>query len=105
MPGHSRTGSATSTTRTTFRLLHDRDKQLAETEETPFAHRIKPAVYTCVIVEVNQFLSFSETEFFADFASKHSNCAESKDYSGVPPTAQWQVRELFGRRLDWLVQR
>jgi len=70
-----------------FALLHGGDKQLAGTKETPFANRIKPAVYTYVIAEQDQSLRFSETgaAFFVDFASKHalhSNCAESVYYSG-----------------------
>ncbi|KAI0261744.1 hypothetical protein BC834DRAFT_845407 [Gloeopeniophorella convolvens] len=50
-------------------------------------HRVKPAVYTYVIVDEDQSLRFSETgaAFFVDFASKHAlhaNCAERVRYSG-----------------------
>ncbi|KAI0062169.1 C2-domain-containing protein [Artomyces pyxidatus] len=50
-------------------------------------HRVKPAVYTYVVVDEDHSLRFSETgaAFFVDFASKHAlhaNCAEAVRYSG-----------------------
>ena len=53
----------------------------------PFAHRIKPTVYTYVIVKDDESFRFSETgsAFFVDCASKHalqSNCAEHVVYGG-----------------------
>ncbi|KAJ3916014.1 hypothetical protein F5877DRAFT_91987 [Lentinula edodes] len=55
--------------------------------ESPFAHRIKPAVYTYIISAQDDSLRFSETgaAFFVDFASKHAlhaDCAEQVRYSG-----------------------
>lgn len=57
------------------------------TKENPFAHRIKPAIYTYIISSEDDSLRFSETgaAFFVDFASKHalhSNCARKVRYSG-----------------------
>ncbi|CCM00144.1 uncharacterized protein FIBRA_02171 [Fibroporia radiculosa] len=53
----------------------------------PFAHRIKPAVYTYIISVDDDSLRFSETgaTFLVNMASKHalhSNCAEAVLYSG-----------------------
>ncbi|KAJ4469349.1 hypothetical protein C8R41DRAFT_778021 [Lentinula lateritia] len=55
--------------------------------KSPFAHRIKPAVYTYIISAQDDSLRFSETgaAFFVDFASKHAlhaDCAEQVRYSG-----------------------
>ncbi|KAJ3812064.1 hypothetical protein EV368DRAFT_74935 [Lentinula lateritia] len=55
--------------------------------ESPFARRIKPAVYTYIISAQDDSLRFSETgaAFFVDFASKHAlhaDCAEQVRYSG-----------------------
>ncbi|KAJ3760629.1 hypothetical protein EV360DRAFT_39334 [Lentinula raphanica] len=63
------------------------DARAAPTEERPFAHRIKPAVYTYIISAQDDSLRFSETgaAFFVDFASKHAlhaDCAEQVRYSG-----------------------
>ncbi|KAI0648537.1 hypothetical protein C8Q79DRAFT_579774 [Trametes meyenii] len=54
---------------------------------TPFAHRVKPAVYTYIIAVDDDSFRFSETgaAFFVDFASKHAlhaNCAQAVRYSG-----------------------
>ncbi|KAI0628872.1 hypothetical protein C8Q77DRAFT_1076566 [Trametes polyzona] len=54
---------------------------------TPFAHRVKPAVYTYIIAVEDDSFRFSETgaAFFVDFASKHAlhaNCAPAVRYSG-----------------------
>ncbi|KAF4614432.1 hypothetical protein D9613_003520 [Agrocybe pediades] len=54
---------------------------------SPFANRIKPAVYTYIISADDDSFRFSETgaAFFVDFASKHalhSNCATKVRYSG-----------------------
>ncbi|KAL0947814.1 hypothetical protein HGRIS_013885 [Hohenbuehelia grisea] len=59
----------------------------AESQQSSFAHRIKPAVYTYIISAEDDSLRFSETgaAFFVDFASKHAlhaNCAQSVRYSG-----------------------
>ncbi|KAI8974188.1 hypothetical protein BD414DRAFT_183714 [Trametes punicea] len=53
----------------------------------PFAHRVKPAVYTYIIAVEDDTFRFSETgaAFFVDFASKHAlhaNCAPAVRYSG-----------------------
>ncbi|RPD67704.1 hypothetical protein L226DRAFT_555716 [Lentinus tigrinus ALCF2SS1-7] len=56
----------------------------------PFAHRVKPTVYTYVIAEGDS-LRFSETgaAFFVDFASKHTlhaNCAPAmRDFGTYSP--------------------
>ncbi|KDR82162.1 hypothetical protein GALMADRAFT_58979 [Galerina marginata CBS 339.88] len=54
---------------------------------SPFAHRVKPAVYTYILSSEDDSFRFSETgaAFFVDFASKHalhSNCCETVRYSG-----------------------
>ncbi|KAH9857434.1 hypothetical protein C2E23DRAFT_720170 [Lenzites betulinus] len=54
---------------------------------SPFAHRVKPAVYTYIIAVEDDSFRFSETgaAFFVDFASKHAlhaNCAPAVRYSG-----------------------
>ncbi|KAE9404834.1 hypothetical protein BT96DRAFT_916518 [Gymnopus androsaceus JB14] len=59
----------------------------APTVHSPFAHRVKPAVYTYIISAEDDSLRFSETgaAFFVDFASKHAlhaNCCERVRYSG-----------------------
>ncbi|KAI9069421.1 hypothetical protein FKP32DRAFT_1586810 [Trametes sanguinea] len=53
----------------------------------PYAHRVKPAVYTYIIAVEDDSFRFSETgaAFFVDFASKHAlhaNCAPAVRYSG-----------------------
>ncbi|KAJ4471060.1 hypothetical protein C8J55DRAFT_521731 [Lentinula edodes] len=63
------------------------DATAAPTKESPFARRIKPAVYTYIISAQDDSLRFSETgaAFFVDFASKHAlhaDCAEQVRYSG-----------------------
>ncbi|KAJ3869894.1 hypothetical protein EV359DRAFT_29118 [Lentinula novae-zelandiae] len=80
-----------------MRLFEEEQRQLevaeevdaiaAPTKESPFAHRIKPAVYTYIISAQDDSLRFSETgaAFFVDFASKHAlhaDCAEQVRYSG-----------------------
>ncbi|KAF5393056.1 hypothetical protein D9757_001188 [Collybiopsis confluens] len=55
--------------------------------QNPYAHRVKPAVYTYIISAEDDSLRFSETgaAFFVDFASKHAlhtNCSERVRYSG-----------------------
>ncbi|KAJ3992012.1 hypothetical protein F5050DRAFT_1033236 [Lentinula boryana] len=67
--------------------LEEVDALAAPTDESPFAHRIKPAVYTYIISAQDDSLRFSETgaAFFVDFASKHAlhaDCAEQVRYSG-----------------------
>ncbi|EJF58007.1 hypothetical protein DICSQDRAFT_139837 [Dichomitus squalens LYAD-421 SS1] len=65
---------------------------------TPFAHRVKPAVYTYVIAVEDDSFRFSETgaAFFVDFASKHAlhaNCAQAVRYSGEfhpRPAGGWE---------------
>ncbi|KAL1947107.1 hypothetical protein VTO73DRAFT_14068 [Trametes versicolor] len=54
---------------------------------TPYAQRVKPAVYTYIIAVEDDSFRFSETgaAFFVDFASKHAlhaNCAQAVRYSG-----------------------
>ncbi|KAI0657112.1 hypothetical protein C8Q70DRAFT_920022 [Cubamyces menziesii] len=54
---------------------------------SPYAHRVKPAVYTYIIAVEDDSFRFSETgaAFFVDFASKHAlhaNCAPAVRYSG-----------------------
>ena len=64
----------------------------------PFAHRVKPAVYTYIIAVEDDSFRFSETgaAFFVDFASKHalhSNCAPAVRYSGEfhpRPAGGWE---------------
>ncbi|KIK64369.1 hypothetical protein GYMLUDRAFT_240921 [Collybiopsis luxurians FD-317 M1] len=63
------------------------DEVRASTPESPYVHRIKPAVYTYIISAEDDSLRFSETgaAFFVDFASKHAlhaNCCERVRYSG-----------------------
>ncbi|TFK68631.1 hypothetical protein BDN72DRAFT_858264 [Pluteus cervinus] len=65
---------------------------------TPFAHRVKPAVYTYILSNDDDSFRFSETgaAFFVDFASKHalhSNCSEFVRFSGEfhpRPVGGWQ---------------
>ncbi|KIK67616.1 hypothetical protein GYMLUDRAFT_54405 [Collybiopsis luxurians FD-317 M1] len=59
----------------------------APSAQSPYAHRVKPAVYTYIISAEDDSLRFSETgaAFFVDFASKHAlhaNCCERVRYSG-----------------------
>ncbi|OAX35760.1 hypothetical protein K503DRAFT_696409 [Rhizopogon vinicolor AM-OR11-026] len=72
-----------------FKLLHGGSRASSGdgSRQPASANRIKPAVYTYVIVKEDESFRFSETgaAFFVDFASKHalhSNCAESVVYSG-----------------------
>jgi hypothetical protein len=63
------------------------DGEEAPVKEGPFAHRIKPAVYTYIVSAEDDSLRFSETgaAFFVDFASKHAlhaDCCEQVRYSG-----------------------
>jgi hypothetical protein len=61
-------------------------------------HRVKPAVYMCVITAHGNSLRFSETDaaFFVDFASKHAlhaNRTEAVRYSGEfhpQPVCGWE---------------
>ncbi|KAM5541988.1 hypothetical protein V8D89_004298 [Ganoderma adspersum] len=65
---------------------------------SPFAHRVKPAVYTYIIAVDDDSFRFSETgaAFFVDFASKHAlhaNCAQAVRYSGEfhpRPAGGWE---------------
>lgn len=65
---------------------------------SPFAHRVKPAVYTYIIAVEDDSFRFSETgaAFFVDFASKHAlhaNCAQAVRYSGEfhpRPAGGWE---------------
>ena len=64
----------------------------------PYAHRVKPAVYTYVVAVEDDSFRFSETgaAFFVDFASKHAlhaNCAPAVRYSGEfhpRPAGGWE---------------
>ncbi|KAI0761498.1 hypothetical protein BD413DRAFT_485927 [Trametes elegans] len=66
---------------------------------SPFAHRVKPAVYTYIIAVEDDSFRFSETgaAFFVDFASKHAlhaNCAPAVRYSGEfhpRPEGGWEA--------------
>jgi hypothetical protein len=71
-----------------FQLLHGASRGSSSGDGSrASANRIKPAVYTYVIVKEDESFRFSETgaAFFVDFASKHalhSSCAERVVYSG-----------------------
>jgi len=83
-----------------FSLLHGghAGKEGRKASDSPFAHRIKPAVYNYVIAVEDDSLRFSETgaAFFVNFASKHalhSNAAQTVRYSGEfhpRPEGGWQ---------------
>ncbi|OCH85368.1 C2-domain-containing protein [Obba rivulosa] len=68
-----------------LQLLHGGREDAASRGQ--YAHRVKPAVYTYVLVCEDDSFRFSETgaAFFVDFASKHAlhaNCAAAVRYSG-----------------------
>ncbi|KAI0713827.1 hypothetical protein C8Q76DRAFT_768732 [Earliella scabrosa] len=70
-------------------LLHpaSNSNTTAPSTPPPYAHRVKPAVYTYIIAVEDDSFRFSETgaAFFVDFASKHAlhaNCAPAVRYSG-----------------------
>lgn len=70
-----------------YDLLHGGTRPSGSERGSPFAHRVKPAVYTYIISAEDDSFRFSETgaAFFVDFASKHalhSNCAQTVRYSG-----------------------
>ncbi len=67
-------------------LTSSRDANAPSTP-SPYAQRVKPAVYTYIIAVEDDSFRFSETgaAFFVDFASKHAlhaNCAQAVRYSG-----------------------
>lgn len=72
-----------------FRLLHGSSTPgpHATVVDAPFAHRIKPAVYTYVIAVNDDSMRFSETgaRYLINMVSKHwlhSDCAEAVRFAG-----------------------
>ncbi|KAH9930898.1 uncharacterized protein B0H18DRAFT_1116605 [Fomitopsis serialis] len=68
-------------------VIHTGHRMLYARDRNPFAHRIKPALYTYVISVDDDSMRFSETgaRFLVNMASKHalhSNCADAVRYSG-----------------------
>jgi len=122
---HSRTGSQSNNdqlakpdTPSEPKPAPDSIDQLALTSSSPYAQRIKPAVYTYIISSDDESFRFSETgaAFFVDFASKHAlhaNCATRVRYSGefhprpripgVPGGGGWSAfnESMRDDEVDW----
>ena len=96
---HGSVGKPDGTSTAASGLMHHATLNAAATASpSPFAHRVKPAVYTYVIAVEDDSFRFSETgaAFFVDFASKHAlhaNCAPAVRYSGEfhpRPAGGWE---------------
>ncbi|KAJ8519235.1 hypothetical protein ONZ45_g3794 [Pleurotus djamor] len=82
-----------------FKIFRGWASRPGQVDESAFANRIKPAVYTYILSLEDDSFRFSETgaAFFVDFASKHAlhaNCAEAVRYSGefhLRPVGGWEA--------------